>query len=73
MWSLHPPFRTSQFYTDLPKIIHRVETGDLPAEQLGCYDLHDRICDWSIPRRNNSRLRRIYRQISRAVQRQLTS
>jgi len=73
MWSLHPPFRTPQFYADLPKIIRRVESGDMPAEQLGRYDLHDSICDWSVPRRNNSRFRRMYRQISRAVQRQLTS
>lgn len=70
MWSLHPPFRTAQFYADLPAIIRRVERGDMPAEQLGQYDMHDSICDWSVPRRNNSKLRRICRQLSRAVQRQ---
>ena len=73
MWSLHPPFRTAQFYSDLPGIIRRVETGDMPDEQLGRYDLHDSICDWSVPRRNNAKVRRIFRQVSRAVQRQLIS
>ena len=57
----------------ISQIIRRVESGDMPAEQLGRYDLHDSICDWSVPRRNNSRFRRLYRQISRAVQRQLVS
>lgn len=71
MWSLHPPFRTNQFYTDLPNIIRRIETGDMPVEQLGQYDLHDSICDWSIPRKNNVRLRRLYRQILRVVKRSI--
>jgi hypothetical protein len=69
MWSLHPPFRTEHFYRDLPNIIHRIETGDLPNEQLGCYDLHDSICDWSVPRRNNTKFRRLYRQTLRAIKR----
>lgn len=73
MWSLHPPFRTARFYTDLPAIIRRVETGDLPEEQRGQYDLHDSVCDWSVPRKNNAKFRRLYRQLSRVVQRQLVS
>jgi hypothetical protein len=71
MWSLHPPFRTEQFYNDLQNIVYRIETGDLPDEQLGHYDLHDSICDWSTPRKNNTKLKRLYRQTLRAIQRRL--
>lgn len=39
MWSVHPPMRTEQFYTSLPEIVRRIETGDVPDAQRGAYDL----------------------------------
>ena len=50
-WSLHPPFRSEDFYERLPELIHRVETGDLPAGQLGDHDLNESLVDWSEARR----------------------
>jgi hypothetical protein len=47
MWSLHPPYRSPQFYRDLPHIIKQVETNDLPPQQYGYYDIVDEVCDWS--------------------------
>ncbi|WP_462267072.1 hypothetical protein [Mucilaginibacter sp.] len=47
MWSLHPPYRTTVFYEQLPEIIKRVENNDLPQKQQGFYDLIDEVCDWT--------------------------
>ncbi len=46
-WSLHPPFRNTEFYRRLDEIVHRVETGDLPDAQRGDYDLNESVIDWS--------------------------
>ncbi|MFL6137910.1 MAG: hypothetical protein ACJ74O_08945 [Frankiaceae bacterium] len=51
MWSLHPPYRSTAFYERLPELVHRVETGDLPEEQAGDFDLNDSVLDWSDARR----------------------
>jgi hypothetical protein len=59
MWSLHPPYRSEAFYRELPRLIERVEQGDVPAGQLGDYDLNDSMLDWSAVRRRE-RLRRIW-------------
>lgn len=50
MWSLHPPFRSDAFYKHLPDIIKRVESGDIPEDQCGDYDLNDSMIDWSSAR-----------------------
>jgi hypothetical protein len=47
MWSLHPPYRCADFYARLPELVHRVETGDLPAAQQGCHDINASLVDWS--------------------------
>lgn len=47
LWSLHPPFRTSEFYANLPDIINRIENDQLPPSQYGFYDVVDEVCDWS--------------------------
>ncbi|OOQ58084.1 hypothetical protein [Mucilaginibacter pedocola] len=47
VWSLHPPYRTKDFYDNLPELIERVEQNQLPAEQQGFYDIIDAVCDWS--------------------------
>ncbi|HWZ59381.1 MAG TPA: hypothetical protein VNW46_10440 [Gemmatimonadaceae bacterium] len=50
MWSLHPPHRSALFYEQLPELITRVETGDIPDAQRGCYDINDSLVDWSSAR-----------------------
>jgi hypothetical protein len=50
MWSLHPPHRSALFYEQLPAVIARVEAGDIPDAQRGCYDINDALVDWSSAR-----------------------
>ncbi len=47
MWTLHPPYRSSDFYSKLPELIRRVEAGDVPAGQRGDHDLNSSMVDWS--------------------------
>jgi len=51
MWSLHPPYRSEEFYGELPQLIERIETGDIPDAQRGDYELNDSMFDWSRARR----------------------
>ena len=46
-WSLHPPYRSADFYEKLPGLISRVERADLPAGQLGDHDINDSLVDWT--------------------------
>ncbi len=46
-WSLHPPYRCTDFYAKLPSLVARVESGDLPEAQLGDHDINDSLVDWS--------------------------
>jgi hypothetical protein len=50
MWSLHPPYRSAAFYEQLPSLIARIESGDVPDEQRGYYDITDSLFDWSTAR-----------------------
>ncbi len=59
MWSLHPPYRSPEFYRELPRIIEQVETGRVPDAQRGDYELGDSMLDWSGARRR-ARVRRIW-------------
>jgi hypothetical protein len=45
LWSLHPVWRTAAFHRELPRLIERVESGDMPEEQLGDYDIVDSLVD----------------------------
>jgi len=47
LWSLHPPYRTDEFYRDLPVLIKRINGSDLPENQMGFYDIIDEVCDWA--------------------------
>lgn len=47
MWSLHPPYRCTEFYRRLSEIIRQVETGVIPAAQRGDHDINDSLIDWS--------------------------
>ena len=59
MWSLHPPYRSEQFYGELPRLIERIETGNVPDAQRGDYELNDSMFDWSSARRR-AMLRRLW-------------
>ncbi|MGO9994683.1 MAG: capsular biosynthesis protein [Steroidobacteraceae bacterium] len=63
LWSLHPPYRSEEFYRDLPKLIHTVEEGDVPDGQRGHYDLNDTMIDWTQARAANIWHRRYLRMI----------
>jgi hypothetical protein len=58
MWSLHPPYRSEEFYQRLPEFIRTVETGAVPEGQRGHYDLNDSIIDWTSARTANQWHRR---------------
>lgn len=47
MWSLHPPYRSPEFYAALSGLIKRIESGDIPDAQRGCYDVNSSLVDWS--------------------------
>lgn len=47
LWSLHPPYRSRQFYNELPELLIKIDTGDLPLKQCGYYDIIDELVDWT--------------------------
>jgi hypothetical protein len=57
MWSLHPPYRSPEFYRRLDELVQRVESNDLPLAQQGDFDLNDSVIDWSDARRRIRRER----------------
>lgn len=57
MWSLHPPYRCDDFYRKLPDLVRRVESGEIPSEQLGCHDINESMVDWSEARNRLKRNR----------------
>ena len=52
LWSLHPPFRTKTFYSNIENLIEQIQRNTLPFAQKGCYDIIDDVCDWSEARQN---------------------
>ena len=51
MWTVHPPYRSTPFFEELPKLVDRVESGDVPEGQRGHHDIGDSMVDWSSARR----------------------
>lgn len=49
-WTIHPPYRSADFFARLPEIARRIEANDLPPGQLGDHDLNDTMVDWTEPR-----------------------
>jgi hypothetical protein len=68
MWSLHPPYRSAEFYRRLPEFIRAVETNSVPEGQRGHYDLNDSMIDWTEARESN----RWFRRYLRMAQQRLT-
>jgi hypothetical protein len=50
LWSLHPPYRSRNFYNSLPDLIQKIESGDIPEAQLGDHDVNDSLVNWSSAR-----------------------
>lgn len=50
LWSLHPKWRSQEFYDALPDVLRRAETGDMPEGQRGDDDLNDSLVDWTSAR-----------------------
>jgi hypothetical protein len=63
LWSLHPPYRSEEFYRRLPELIRAVEQGEVPQQQRGHYDLNDSMIDWSQARAANRPYRRYMRML----------
>jgi hypothetical protein len=47
MYSLHPPYRSPEFYAALGSIVERIEKGDVPEGQLGDFDINGSMVDWT--------------------------
>src|SRR5439155_24691722 len=45
MWSIHPPYRSPQFYQALPGLIERLEAGEVTDAQRGDHDVNDSMVD----------------------------
>lgn len=74
MFSLHPPYRTAEFYQLLPELISRIETGDIPEGQRGDFDMNSSMIDWSAAlatKRPAARYRRALAQLMRVQLRRL--
>lgn len=67
MWSLHPPYRSAEFYRRLPEFIRAVETGNVPEGQRGHYDLNDSMIDWTEARASNRWFRRYLRMLQQRL------
>lgn len=67
MWSLHPPFRSPEYYRRLPQIIEQIETGQIPAGQLGDHNLNDSMIDWSSARAGQTWKKRMMRHFKHVV------
>jgi hypothetical protein len=67
MWSLHPPYRSEEFFRRLPEFVRAVETGNVPDGQRGHYDLNDSMIDWTEARSANRWFRRYLRMIHHRV------
>lgn len=63
LWSLHPPYRSEEFYRRLPELIRAVETAEVPEGQRGHYDVNDSMIDWTQARAANHWHRRYLRML----------
>lgn len=74
MFSLHPPYRTAEFYQRLPDLISRIEQGNIPDGQKGDFDINSSMIDWSpalAEKRPAARYRKALAQLMRVQLRRL--
>jgi hypothetical protein len=50
--SVHPPYHSSRFHSELTSLIRRAEQGLIPEGQRGYHDIEDCLVNWSDVRRN---------------------
>jgi hypothetical protein len=67
MFSLHPPYRSPEFFRSLPAIIERIERGDVPDAQRGDYDLNGSMVDWTSALRERTGLKRLIRSLDHLI------
>jgi hypothetical protein len=58
LYSLHPVYRSAEFYANLPNLIDRIERGDIPDAQRGDYDINQSMQDWTSAHRARAPLKR---------------
>ena len=46
IWSLHPLFRSEEFYNNIPLILDKMKNMDFSEEQLGYYNFIPEFMDW---------------------------
>jgi hypothetical protein len=68
LWSLHPPYRSEEFYRRLPELIDAVESGTVPDAQRGNYDMNDSMIDWTEARAANHWRHRYLRMIRQRLE-----
>jgi hypothetical protein len=66
VFSLHPPYRSAEFYAALPGLIARIEANDIPAGQQGDYDVNSSMIDWTSALREKTGAKR-YRKALRQL------
>ena len=47
LWTLHPQYRSAEFYRRLPELVAMVERGAIPEGQQGHYDINESLVDLS--------------------------
>ena len=52
LWTLHPPYKTNSFFLSIPNIMDKINQYDFAESQLGFFDIHDSLFDWSEARAN---------------------
>jgi len=67
LWTLHPVYRSPSFYRELPRLIERIEAGDVPEGQRGDYNINDSMFDWSEVRSTLTWQRKVKRRMEYAV------
>lgn len=69
LWSLHPPYRSPEFYNRLSALISAVEGDKIPEQQRGLYDIDDCMVDWTQQRLAARRSKRWARLLKQRVKR----
>jgi len=46
LYSLHPLYRSEAFYHSIPAALRRLKNGDIPADQIGHFNISDSFLDW---------------------------
>lgn len=67
MYSLHPPYRSGEFYEQLPALVGAIESGDIPEGQRGDFDINSSMLDWSSALADKTPARRIVRAVRQLI------